>query len=83
MATAKTKTPAKSKTPVFDALIKEARRTPPGEWTSHEQLSQELAITDEERAAARSRIERWLLEDAEEEAVVERQNGVAKNPHAP
>jgi hypothetical protein len=83
MATPKTNTPVQSKTPVFDALIEEARRTPPNEWTSHEQLSRELAITDEEREAARPRVERWLREDAEEEAVDERQNGAAKSAHAP
>src|SRR3954449_9334848 len=74
MTTIKPKTPARStrparsKTPVFDAMIEEARRTPPGEWIGHEELSRDLAITEEERAAARPRIDRWLQEDAEDAA---------------
>jgi hypothetical protein len=79
--------PARSKTPVFDAMIEEARRTPPGEWVSHEELSQELAITDDERAAARPRLNRWLQEDAEEEAEAasgsQQADGATVNGQAP
>jgi hypothetical protein len=77
MAAAKSKAPARSKTPVFDAMIEEARRTSAGEWISHEELARELAITDAERAAARPRIERWLQEDAEEEASGQQTRGSA------
>jgi hypothetical protein len=55
-----------SETPVFDAMIEEARRTSPAQWIDHEELGRRLAFTAEERAAARARIERRLREDEQD-----------------
>src|SRR5438093_1776448 len=66
MARSETKTPVPSKTPVFDALIEQARRTPPDRWISHEELGRRLDISEEEHAAAQARIQRRLREDAED-----------------
>ena len=73
MAKTRTQTPPQDsekhkplKTPILDAMIQEARNTPPDQWVGHEELGRRLGLTEEERAAARSRIERRLREDADE-----------------
>jgi len=58
---------ARPKTPIFDAMIDEARRSPRDTDISHEELGRRLNITDEERRAAQADIDHWLREDAEGE----------------
>ena len=65
MAKTDTRTPERSKTPIFDAMIEEARRAPRDTDVSHEELGRRLDLTDEERQAARADVDRWLREDAE------------------
>ena len=67
MAKPGARTEARPKTPIFDAMIDEARRSPRDTDISHEELGRRLNITDEERRAAQADIDRWLREDAEGE----------------
>ena len=83
MAKTDTRTPARSKTPIFDAMIEEARRAPRDTDISLEELDRRLAITDEERRAAQADVERWLREDAEDEAAQVRENTAPKNGASP
>lgn len=82
------KTPAElvpSQTPVFDALIMEAQRTPREDMIGTDELARQLGITDEERAAARASVAQWAQDEPdEEEGQVERQrNGAAADERLP
>lgn len=72
----------RSKTPVFDAMVQEARNTPPDDWLSHEALERRLGITDAEHAAARERIERRLREDQDADQAVEPDSTQSAGPYA-
>jgi hypothetical protein len=65
MARTRATATARTRTPIFDAMIEEARRSPKDSDVGHEELGHRLSFTEEERRAAESIVDRWLLEDTE------------------
>jgi hypothetical protein len=76
--------PARAAAPVFDALLAEAKRTPPEELVAAAELDQRRPLTPEEIAAADAEVDRLLREDADgADGPPAARNGRAPRPEGP
>lgn len=67
-------------TPVFDAVLAEAKRTPPETLIDAEELDRRRPLTPEEIASANAEAERLLREDDTASSAPVMRNGKAARP---
>lgn len=80
MSRPKTKPGDRTAAPVFDALLAEAKRTPPEALIDAAELDRRYPLTPEEIAAADAEVERLLREDDTASLAPMMQNGKAARP---
>lgn len=80
MSRPKTTPGDRAATPVFDALLAEAKRTPPEALVDAEELDRRRPLTPEEIATADAEVERFLREDYTASSAPVMQNGNAAGP---